>query len=891
MRQDDPIRAALKLPSGARFYRCALQVNPFDYVRRQKRATPFPDEATYNAAILQKCHELGIEVIAVTDHYRVRTAEGLWSAAKAAGLHVFPGFEAVTKEGVHFLCLFDLDRDVEYLERILGACGIHEDRSGSPIGRYDVEEFLKEARGWGAVCVAAHVASEGGLLVTLKGQAAMNAWRSPHLLAGSLPGPVRDAPVNLRPILENKNADYRLERPVAVINAQDVNGPDDLSKPGASCWIKMSEVSVEGLRQAFLDPESRVRLASDPAPDEHAEFVALAWQGGFLDGAAIHFSENLNVLIGGRGAGKSTAVESVRYVLGLEPLGEEARRAHEGILRQVLRSGTKISLLVRSHRPTEHEYLIERTVPNPSVVRDESGKVLPVTSGDILPGVEVYGQHELSELTKSPEKLTRLLERFVESEPALVRRKSDLKRELERSRNRVLDVRKEQKLVEERLASLPALEEALKRFEDAGLEERLKEQSVLVREERLLKSASERVSPFRQVLEQLRRELPIDRTFLSPKALETLPGKAVIAQASEVLERLSRQLENLATQMTQILEGAEQGLGAVRGRWDERKRAVQAAYEKILRDLQKSKVDGEEFIRLRHQIEELRPLRDRQESLQRDTNDLDEQRRNLLAEWEDVTAAEFRQLERAAKKVTRQLADRVRVQVAFAGNREPLLGLLGEHVPGRLSEAIEALRRRQDLSLKEFAASMRAGRDTLVQKFSIPSAQADRLTQSSIEVVMQIEELDLSPTTRIELNVAGEDQPPTWQELSELSTGQKATAVLLLLLLESDAPLVVDQPEDDLDNRFITEGVVPKMREEKRRRQFIFATHNANIPVLGDAELIVGLRASGEAGQGRAEIPHEHMGSIDGQPVRDLVEEVLEGGRQAFELRRLKYGF
>lgn len=887
MKHNDRIGAARDLPGGARSYRCALQVNPFEYVRRQGRQTAFRDEASYNAAVVQKCQDLGIEVIAVTDHYRVRTAEGLWSAAKGAGLQVFPGFEAVTKEGVHFLCLFDPDRDVEYLERILGACGIHDDRSGSPSGRYDAEQLPGEARDWGAVCIAAHVAADGGLLVTLKGQAAVRAWRSDNLLACSIPGPVSDAPPNLRPILENKNADYRRERPVAILNAQDVCGPEDLSKAGASCWLKMSEVSMEGLRQAFLDPGSRVRLASDPAAEEHAEFLAVAWQGGFLDGAAIHFNGNLNVLIGGRGAGKSTAVESLRYVLGLEPLGEEARKAHEGIVRQVLRSGTKVSLLVRSHRPATREYVIERTVPNPPVVRDESGKVLPLTPADMLPGVEVYGQHELSELTKSPEKLTRLLERFVERDPVPTRRKSDFGRELERSRVRILEVRKELKQIEERLASLPTLEETLKRFEDAGLEERLKEQSLLVREERLLKSASERMSPFRDVLEQLRRELPIDRTFLSPRALEGLPGKTVIAEASEVLERLSRDVESLATQMTEILGRAEQGLAAVRGRWDERKRAVQAAYEQILRDLQKSKVDGEEFIRLRQQIEDLRPQRERQASLHRDANDLDEQRRNLLAEWEDVTAAEFRQLERAAKKVSRSLADRVRVQVTFAGNREPLFQLLREHVSGRLSEAMEALRRRPDLSLKEFSAAMRAGRDTLVQKFGIPSAQADRLAQAPVDVVMQIEELDLSPTTRVELNVAGEDQPPAWQELSELSTGQKATAVLLLLLLESDAPLVVDQPEDDLDNRFITEGVVPKMREEKRRRQFVFATHNANIPVLGDAELIVGLRASGE----RAEIPRAHMGSLDAQPVRDLVEEVLEGGRQAFELRRLKYGF
>jgi hypothetical protein len=156
---------------------------------------------------------------------------------------------------------------------------------------------------------------------------------------------------------------------------------------------------------------------------------------------------------------------------------------------------------------------------------------------------------------------------------------------------------------------------------------------------------------------------------------------------------------------------------------------------------------------------------------------------------------------------------------------------------------------------------------------------------------MRIEELDLPPTTVIRLNTAPADEPPEWQTLEDLSTGQKATAVLLLLLLESDAPLIVDQPEDDLDNRFITEGVVPRMREEKQRRQFVFSTHNANIPVLGDAELIVGLSASGEAEHGRARMAPEQMGSIDCRPVRELVEEILEGGKEAFERRRRKYGF
>ena len=231
------------------------------------------------------------------------------------------------------------------------------------------------------------------------------------------------------------------------------------------------------------------------------------------------------------------------------------------------------------------------------------------------------------------------------------------------------------------------------------------------------------------------------------------------------------------------------------------------------------------------------------------------------------------------------------MRVEFGGNRESLFQLLRDGIGGRLSEAVGALRQADSLSPGALVQACRQGADFLEAEFGVSGAQGERLAQASDETLMRIEELDLPSTTEIELNTAPPDGPESWQALDRLSTGQKATAVLLLLLLESDAPLIVDQPEDDLDNRFITEGVVPRMREEKRRRQFLFSTHNANIPVLGDAELIVGLSASGDAEGGSAKIAPEHMGSIDAHPVRKLVEELLEGGEDAFERRRRKYGF
>ena len=886
----DRMQAALGLPNGARFYHCALQVNPFAYLDTHNKTTTFTSEDDYNRAIIESCLETGIEVIAVTDHYRVQHSAGLVGAARRAGLYAFSGFEAVTKDGVHFLCLFDPDKD-DVLERFIGECGIHDTDQPSPTGSKDAIELLACAKNWGAVCIAAHVASKGGLLNKLSGQSRINVWTHPGLLACALPGPVSAAPDGIRPILENKDARHRRDRIPAIVNASDVNDPQDLKKDGASCFIKMSTVSVEAFRQAFLDPDSRIRLHSDPQPEPHAEFLAMTWEGGFLRDTAVHFNENLNVLVGGRGTGKSTMIESIRYALGLDPLGEEARKAHEGMIRQVLQSGTKVCLLVRSHKPSERCYTIERSVPNPPVVKDETGEVLTLSPRDVMPGVEVFGQHEISELTRSPEKLTLLLERFVNRDPSLSGRKSAVRLQLERSRSRIVDVRREMQRLDERLAALPGLEETQKRFQQAGLEERLKEKSLLIREERLFANLDERLDQYRTLHNELTEGLPVDTAFVSSKALDGLPNADILCEIEKILGTLSRNLKAAGEQFAKALGEANRAIAQTKSRWNERKTKIEDTYEKLLRELQKSKIDGAQFIQLRQQIEELRPLKDKTDNLKRHLKAHETQRQNLLAEWEDIKAAEYRQIETAAKRVSRKLRDRVRVRVTMAGNLNPLEQLLREKVGGNLTAALDRLREQDQLSLPELAQRCREGKEALIKHYKLPSGAAGRIAQADLDLFMRIEELELPATTEIELNTAPDGEPANWQTLQALSTGQKATAVLLLLLLESAAPLVVDQPEDDLDNRFITEGVVPIMRQEKRRRQFVFSTHNANIPVLGDAELILGLAASGEAKEGQARIATEHMGSIDSAPVRELVEEILEGGKAAFEMRRSKYGF
>ena len=87
-----------------------------------------------------------------------------------------------------------------------------------------------------------------------------------------------------------------------------------------------------------------------------------------------------------------------------------------------------------------------------------------------------------------------------------------------------------------------------------------------------------------------------------------------------------------------------------------------------------------------------------------------------------------------------------------------------------------------------------------------------------------------------------------WHSVHHLSPGQRSTALLSLARTAGDEPLLIDQPEDDLDNRYIFAEVVQVLARVCQRRQVIVATHNANIPILGDAEMIVALDAGSDKG-------------------------------------------
>jgi hypothetical protein len=574
----------------------------------------------------------------------------------------------------------------------------------------------------------------------------------------------------------------------------------------------------------------------------------------------------------------------------LEPLGEEAKQAHHQIVKSVLGSGARIWVRLKVSKPSPRIYLIERGVHERPVVKSERGEVLSLSPTDVVADLQIYGQHEIAELTRDTVRQTALIRRFVTSENDFATRKESLLRALKKNRQSLVDTQADKDLADEKLTALPGIEDTLKSFKDAGLEDKLKHQSLLVREEGYLKRLADKLEPFEDVSLALSQALPIDMALVSENALKDLPHQTLLGRGRDVLVQLEQSAQKTRTQLSDALNTAKQAIADMRQAWEVEKAQSNQAYENTLRELHREKIDGAEFVRLRQRIEELQPLKGKREQLHTQIQTLMDERRHLLQEWDEVLSQEFLELERAAKSASRKLREQVKLAVVRNGNRQPLIDFLESNMTGRKDQIRRAVEQ-PNFSLRDFSEAVMEGSARLQRDFDISAAQAEGLGQLSLDTRLALAEIELQTTTDVSLNVAPESQGPDWKRLQELSKGQKATALLLLLLLDSTSPLIVDQPEDDLDNRFVTAGVVPRIRSAKKERQFVFATHNANIPVLGDAELIAVLSANGEAGAGQCQLDPHTMGAIDTPEVKKLVEDLLEGGHTAFEARRNKYHF
>ncbi len=720
-----------------------------------------------------------------------------------------------------------------------------------------------------------------------------NLWVDARLRAAQIPGNIDNLPQGYKPIALNKNPDYKRDHPVALINAKDVKKPDNLRDLRASTFIKMTRPCFASFLMAFKDPESRVRLSDDLQERFYSQIDSIAIEGGYFDGLSAEISGHLNAVIGGRGTGKSTLLECLRYAMDVPHKGDDAIRQGDQIVKENLgKAGGRVVLKLRSAANHMKPYTVIRRYGEPPRVIDEQNNESQLHPGrDLLPGIEIYGQNEIYELARSPDALTRVLDRFLPESAKQQARLDSALQKLRENSGRLVKAQEQKDEIERDIAQLPKLEEQVRQFKEQGLEEKLKQVPLLEKERQFGPRILEEMKRTRDGQRQFQESLP-DLVFLSDKALEGLPH-------AELLQRGRQLLDNLGTTLRQKLGEIDKAIGetetSLAGLITEISKALEASETQLEKEFAKlpavagkdGKEVGRAYQRLLREIEQVRPSQTRLKTVEALVKELEQQRRNLLGEISNIRSARTAAKQKAVTGLNQRLAGKLRLTIVPDGLRQPLRGFL-QSMHGVGEQKTKWVDEAQDLTVMGLVAAVGEGKEALLGKgWGLTSGVAESLIRMTAAQVYDLEAIDLEDRVSLELNVSHTGEQHQYRALDRLSTGQQCTAILHLLLLDNPDPLIMDQPEDNLDNAFIAERIVQELRAAKTERQFLFATHNANIPVFGDAEWIGVCSAS----EDRAEMPVDAQGSIDIPLIRDQVTRILEGGKEAFMQRKEKYGF
>jgi ATPase subunit of ABC transporter with duplicated ATPase domains len=348
--------------------------------------------------------------------------------------------------------------------------------------------------------------------------------------------------------------------------------------------------------------------------------------------------------------------------------------------------------------------------------------------------------------------------------------------------------------------------------------------------------------------------------------------------ASQAVAQLEQLLGETNSSVVQLQQQLKEGIADEEQLLEKAFKDIPASQGKTGRQI------GSEYQTLLKQIEQIKPQQRAMETRQAQIEELYVQRKKLLLELSEARAERSAALTKSVKRLNKKLEDKVKVTLKPEGSRQGVVDfLLACKLEGigdkRLAWVLDG-----DFSPASLATHIRSGDLVLLGVVQSVATALNRLDESQL---LQMEELSLPDTMEIELNVHHEGNAAQFRKIDDLSTGQQCTAILHLLLLDNLDPLILDQPEDNLDNAFIAERIVAELRKAKISRQFLFATHNANIPVFGDAEWIGVLSVEDNKGK----ILPEQQGAIDIPAIQKLAADILEGGKSAFNQRREKYGF
>lgn len=437
--------------------------------------------------------------------------------------------------------------------------------------------------------------------------------------------------------------------------------------------------------------------------------------------------------------------------------------------------------------------------------------------------------------------------------------------------NRHLDDLEEQvEDLEELRREAADLTERLKRAEASGAEDLLKETGELTADERAFTRLLKWPSAVRTALNGLEAsaaapELP--RGKLTPKKLGGIVRqlKGSVQQGSEAIE--------------EAVHAAEDDLTRLHATWST---AVKERRSELEAELEAAGVaDLKDLIEMQRRLAEIEPLISNLPAVQKAIKDNSKERRKLLTKLRTARQEKSRAMQETAERLTAEIGTRVRVSVDPLSDRSQLVDRLLAECAG------QNVRRDQIERVSEHApptiAKAIATGTKAVGKLGCTTGTAAKLAGLSTAAVRRVEETATPDRVSIEVNLASDTGANDWSDVNDVSPGQRATAMVALALASGHEPLIIDQPEDDLDNRYIFEEVVRVLARVCEHRQVIVATHNANIPVLGDAELVLALDAEAKRSRVLA------CGGFEDAMVASYAREILEGGDEAFMARHKRY--
>lgn len=627
----------------------------------------------------------------------------------------------------------------------------------------------------------------------------------------------------------------------------------------------------------------------------HHKLRRLRVYGGFLDKLDINFGDGLCCVIGGRGSGKTTVLEFIRHVLDRVPRsGSPASRQAEERVRGLLAANLGATGCVELEFESKEGlvYTIRRTAHEPPTVTDAAGKPLKpeMLGSSVLVDAAIFSHNQIEDIAHNPAAQRELIDRLAsQSLQTLEARMAQTISLLRENAQRIVQLQVRIQGATRNLVDLSSWEsklaaaivalggEASSAFKTAAELKTLRDQ-----EKAALVHAREVVTRVRQSLVET---LPAQIRSLGgalPDALLTGPNGQVFAELARELSRKQNEIGMLAELPLDKLAALERTIETTGDQLARAHAPQDSEYAALMARAEHSSSKLAARDEAAREVARLSPAKREVVELEAAATQARGAREALRQEFARIRGERSDRRGALADQISDRLGGKVRVIVArdaeLTAYRDFLVSLM-KGSGKQYNAPIERLTA-QVAPDKLGALCDREDHAALAASGDINPEFAESLIRQLREQPerrFELDVLDVEDVPRIELQVHGE-----WRSADRLSTGQKSAAILPILLMDSEAPLLIDQPEDNLDNSFISDAVIPQILAIKGKRQLIVVTHNPNLPVLGEAAQVVVLEADGR----HSKVIHQG----DVESAKQHIVRLMEGGREAFRQRARSYG-